>query len=125
MSSCAFLVLETSRRIVQKVCTFKGCSAFLVYGPVLFVIVFLLVLLRVREKRMGRAPCCDKMGLKKGPWTAEEDEILVKYIEENGGHGSWRALPKLAGFDASVLLLWQSLVYLCVETKHAQSLFSL
>lgn len=48
--------------------------------------------------RMGRKPCCDKMGLKKGPWTAEEDEILVNYINKNGGHGSWRSLPKLAGF---------------------------
>ncbi|KAG6666812.1 transcription factor MYB17-like [Carya illinoinensis] len=46
---------------------------------------------------MGRAPCCDKRGLKKGPWTPEEDEILVEYIKKNGGHGSWRSLPKLAG----------------------------
>ncbi|KAJ4956647.1 hypothetical protein NE237_013430 [Protea cynaroides] len=45
---------------------------------------------------MGRAPCCDKQGLKKGPWTTEEDEILVEYIKNNG-HGSWRSLPKLAG----------------------------
>ncbi|XP_029116836.1 transcription factor MYB17-like [Elaeis guineensis] len=45
---------------------------------------------------MGRAPCCDKQGLKKGPWTPEEDKILVDYIQTNG-HGSWRSLPKLAG----------------------------
>ncbi|KAM0932234.1 putative transcription factor MYB-HB-like family [Dioscorea sansibarensis] len=45
---------------------------------------------------MVRAPCCEKMGLKKGPWTAEEDQILVSYIN-NFGHGNWRALPKLAG----------------------------
>ncbi|KDP28653.1 hypothetical protein JCGZ_14424 [Jatropha curcas] len=45
---------------------------------------------------MGRTPCCDKKGLKKGPWTPEEDEILVEYIKKNG-HGSWRSLPKLAG----------------------------
>ncbi|XP_073307467.1 transcription factor MYB17-like [Primulina huaijiensis] len=45
---------------------------------------------------MGRAPCCDKKGLKKGPWTSEEDEKLVDYISKNG-HGSWRSLPKLAG----------------------------
>jgi myb proto-oncogene protein len=49
---------------------------------------------------MGRTPCCDKMGLKKGPWTTEEDEILVNFIKKNGGHGSWRSLPKLAGFAA-------------------------
>ncbi|XP_008807658.1 transcription factor MYB30-like [Phoenix dactylifera] len=45
---------------------------------------------------MVRAPCCEKMGLKKGPWTPEEDEILVSYIRSYG-HGNWRALPKQAG----------------------------
>jgi hypothetical protein len=52
---------------------------------------------------MGRAPCCDKRGLKKGPWTPEEDEILVDYIKKNGGHGSWRSLPKLAGLSVPTL----------------------
>ncbi|XP_020226892.1 transcription factor MYB12 [Cajanus cajan] len=45
---------------------------------------------------MGRAPCCEKVGLKKGRWTTEEDEILSKYIQANG-EGSWRSLPKNAG----------------------------
>ncbi|KAF9607241.1 hypothetical protein IFM89_033448 [Coptis chinensis] len=45
---------------------------------------------------MGRAPCCEKVGLKKGRWTTEEDETLSKYIEANG-EGSWRSLPKNAG----------------------------
>ncbi|KAK2995755.1 hypothetical protein RJ640_007523, partial [Escallonia rubra] len=47
---------------------------------------------------MGRSPCCDETGLKKGPWTPEEDQKLVKHIQKNG-HGSWRALPKLAGLN--------------------------
>ncbi|KAF3523848.1 hypothetical protein F2Q69_00049626, partial [Brassica cretica] len=46
--------------------------------------------------KMGRKPCCDKKGLKKGPWTPEEDEILVEYINKNS-HGSWRLLPRKAG----------------------------
>lgn len=45
---------------------------------------------------MVRAPCCEKMGLKKGPWSPEEDQILVSYIHHHG-HGNWRALPKQAG----------------------------
>ncbi|KFK26582.1 hypothetical protein AALP_AA8G267200 [Arabis alpina] len=45
---------------------------------------------------MGRAPCCEKIGLKRGRWTAEEDEILINYIQTNG-EGSWRSLPKKAG----------------------------
>ncbi|RZC56270.1 hypothetical protein C5167_015122 [Papaver somniferum] len=45
---------------------------------------------------MGRAPCCEKVGLKRGRWTTEEDERLMKYIQHNG-EGSWRSLPKNAG----------------------------
>uniref|UniRef100_A0A1J3HXS9 Protein ODORANT1 n=1 Tax=Noccaea caerulescens TaxID=107243 RepID=A0A1J3HXS9_NOCCA len=45
---------------------------------------------------MGRQPCCDKLGVKKGPWTAEEDKKLINFILSNG-HCCWRALPKLAG----------------------------
>ncbi|KAJ4769301.1 MYB transcription factor [Rhynchospora pubera] len=45
---------------------------------------------------MGRAPCCEKVGLNKGRWTQEEDEILVNYIKSHG-EGSWRSLPKKAG----------------------------
>ncbi|KAI5397852.1 hypothetical protein KIW84_063607 [Lathyrus oleraceus] len=45
---------------------------------------------------MVRAPCCEKMGLKRGPWSLEEDQILISYIQKHG-HGNWRALPKLAG----------------------------
>ncbi|XP_076934769.1 transcription factor MYB12-like [Bidens hawaiensis] len=45
---------------------------------------------------MGRAPCCEKVVLKRGRWTAEEDEILKNYIEVHG-EGLWRSLPKKAG----------------------------
>ncbi|OAY32638.1 transcription factor MYB14 [Manihot esculenta] len=45
---------------------------------------------------MVRAPCCEKTGLKKGPWTPEEDQILISYIQQYG-HSNWRALPKQAG----------------------------
>ncbi|KAH9698855.1 hypothetical protein WN944_027225 [Citrus x changshan-huyou] len=36
------------------------------------------------------------MGSKKGPWTPEEDQILISFIQRFG-HGNWRALPKQAG----------------------------
>lgn len=45
---------------------------------------------------MGRRACCEKMGMKKGPWSIEEDRILINYIRLHG-HPNWRALPKLAG----------------------------
>ncbi|XP_009774352.1 transcription factor MYB92-like [Nicotiana tabacum] len=47
---------------------------------------------------MGRSPSSDENGLKKGPWTPEEDQKLTNYINKHG-HGSWRALPKLAGLN--------------------------
>ncbi|CAB4281002.1 unnamed protein product [Prunus armeniaca] len=45
---------------------------------------------------MGRPPCCDKVGVKKGPWTPEEDIILVSYIQEHGP-GNWRSVPTNTG----------------------------
>ncbi|PKA55717.1 Myb-related protein Zm1 [Apostasia shenzhenica] len=48
----------------------------------------------------GRAPCCEKVGLKKGSWTPEEDLRLISYIRQHG-HGNWRALPKNAGLRSS------------------------
>nr|GMD03355.1 transcription factor MYB3-like [Ipomoea batatas] len=45
---------------------------------------------------MGRAPCCSKDGLKKGPWSTKEDSLLTTYIQQHG-EGHWRSLPKNAG----------------------------
>ncbi|XP_019425958.1 PREDICTED: myb-related protein 330-like [Lupinus angustifolius] len=38
----------------------------------------------------------ERNGLKKGPWTPEEDQKLTDYIQKHG-HGKWRILPKNAG----------------------------
>ncbi|GMH00351.1 hypothetical protein Nepgr_002190 [Nepenthes gracilis] len=45
---------------------------------------------------MVRMPCCDKAGVKKGPWSQAEDLKLISFIQQHG-HDNWRALPKLAG----------------------------
>ncbi|KAM0936171.1 putative transcription factor MYB-HB-like family [Dioscorea sansibarensis] len=45
---------------------------------------------------MGRPPCCDKLGVKKGPWTPEEDITLVSYIQDHGP-GNWRTIPANTG----------------------------
>ncbi|XP_062166102.1 transcription repressor MYB5-like [Alnus glutinosa] len=42
-----------------------------------------------------KTPCCSKVGIKRGPWTPEEDEILANYIKREG-EGRWRTLPKHA-----------------------------
>ena len=67
------------------------------------------LVLRIWRKN-GKDTLFDKKGLKKGPWTAEEDEILCNYVKKNVGHGSWQSLPKMTGFDPLVWLLWWYLV---------------
>ncbi|KAK2664350.1 hypothetical protein Ddye_002924 [Dipteronia dyeriana] len=45
---------------------------------------------------MGIAPCCSKVGLNRGPWTAKENALLTNYIQQHG-EGHWRHLPQNAG----------------------------
>lgn len=52
---------------------------------------------RETEREMGRAPCCDKANVKKGPWSPEEDSKLKEYIDKYGTGGNWIALPQKAG----------------------------
>ncbi|EEF32268.1 transcription factor MYB61 [Ricinus communis] len=40
--------------------------------------------------------CCSKQKVKRGLWSPEEDEKLIKFITTHG-HGSWSSVPKLAG----------------------------
>ncbi|KAK4481851.1 hypothetical protein RD792_012762 [Penstemon davidsonii] len=68
---------------------------------------------------MGRAPCCDKANVKKGPWSPEEDATLKAYIEKNGTGGNWIALPQKIGLKRcgkSCRLRW--LNYLRPNLKH-------
>ncbi|CAK9203638.1 unnamed protein product [Sphagnum troendelagicum] len=47
---------------------------------------------------MGRHSCCHKQKLKKGLWSPDEDEKLVRHITKHG-HGCWSAVPKQAGLQ--------------------------
>nr|GMD03499.1 transcription factor MYB86-like [Ipomoea batatas] len=47
---------------------------------------------------MGRHSCCYKQKLRKGLWSPEEDEKLIKHINKYG-HGCWSSVPKLAGLQ--------------------------
>ncbi|KAK6936097.1 SANT/Myb domain [Dillenia turbinata] len=70
---------------------------------------------------MGRAPCCDKANVKKGPWSPEEDVKLKEYIEKYGTGGNWIALPQKAGLKRcgkSCRLRW--LNYLRPNIKHGE-----
>jgi hypothetical protein len=56
------------------------------------------VSLRERDPKlkMVRSPCCSKVGMNRGAWSAEEDKILTDYIETHG-EGKWRNVPREAG----------------------------
>ncbi|KAH0921851.1 hypothetical protein HID58_021869, partial [Brassica napus] len=49
-------------------------------------------------RKMGRKTWFDDDGMKKGEWTAEEDQKLVAYINEHG-LCDWRSLPERAGLQ--------------------------
>ncbi len=53
---------------------------------------------------MGRPPCCDKLNVKRGLWTAEEDAKILAYVSKHGT-GNWTALPKKAGYNIDVYLI--------------------
>ncbi|PNX81474.1 transcription factor RAX3-like protein [Trifolium pratense] len=68
---------------------------------------------------MGRAPCCDKANVKRGPWSPEEDSKLKSYIQQYGTGGNWIALPSKIGLKRcgkSCRLRW--LNYLRPNLKH-------
>nr|GMD64159.1 myb-related protein Myb4-like [Ipomoea batatas] len=69
---------------------------------------------------MGRAPCCDKTAVKKGPWSKEEDQILINYINKYG-HGNWRQIPKNAGLvrcGKSCRLRWMNYLRPDIKRGH-------
>ncbi|KAL8255620.1 hypothetical protein R6Q59_030687 [Mikania micrantha] len=70
---------------------------------------------------MGRAPCCDKANVKKGPWSPEEDGKLKEFIGKYGTGGNWITLPQKAGLrrcGKSCRLRW--LNYLRPNIKHGE-----
>ncbi|KAK1287868.1 Transcription repressor MYB5 [Acorus calamus] len=67
-----------------------------------------------------KTPCCPKVGMKRGPWTAEEDEILAAYVRREG-EGRWRTLPKKAGLSRcgkSCRLRWMNYLRPDVKRGH-------
>ncbi|KAL8228183.1 hypothetical protein R6Q57_015767 [Mikania cordata] len=75
---------------------------------------------------MGRTPDDESGkndGLRKGPWTIEEDQKLIHYVNKNGC-GKWRTLPKNAGLQRcgkSCRLRWTN--YLRPDIKRGKFSF--
>ncbi|XP_030547890.1 transcription factor MYB35 [Rhodamnia argentea] len=67
---------------------------------------------------MKRPPCCDKLNVKRGLWTAEEDAKILAYVSTHGT-GNWTLVPKKAGLNRcgkSCRLRWTN--YLRPDLKH-------
>ncbi|KAJ9683524.1 hypothetical protein PVL29_019205 [Vitis rotundifolia] len=67
---------------------------------------------------MVRPPCCDKLNVKRGLWTAEEDAKILAYVSKHG-IGNWTLVPKKAGLNRcgkSCRLRWTN--YLRPDLKH-------
>ncbi|XP_028797776.1 transcription repressor MYB5 [Neltuma alba] len=65
-------------------------------------------------------PCCSKVGIKRGPWTPEEDEVLANFVKKEG-EGRWRTLPKRAGLQRcgkSCRLRWMNYLRPSVKRGH-------
>ncbi|XP_028784097.1 transcription factor MYB35-like [Neltuma alba] len=45
---------------------------------------------------MVRPPCCDKLSVKRGVWTPEEDAKMIAFVSKHGS-GNWTSVPKKAG----------------------------
>lgn len=58
----------------------------------------------------GQTPTSDNMELKSGPWSPEEDQILVSFVQKHG-HRNWLTVPKLAG---EFILIFRPYLYLAL-----------
>jgi len=57
---------------------------------------------------MGRHSCCYKQKLRKGLWSPEEDEKLLRHITKYG-HGCWSSVPKQAGTPTLYHLIYRKI----------------
>ncbi|KAJ1376626.1 SANT/Myb domain [Sesbania bispinosa] len=72
---------------------------------------------------MARTPSCDKSGLRKGTWTAEEDRKLIAYVTRYGCW-NWRQLPRFAGLQRcgkSCRLRWLNYLRPNIKMRNASS----
>lgn len=68
----------------------------------LYIVAFIYIFARdsvcvcVCLKNMGHHSCCNQQKVKRGLWSPEEDEKLIRYINTHG-YGCWSEVPEKAG----------------------------
>lgn len=59
---------------------------------------------------------------RKGPWTAEEDRLLIEYVRLHG-EGRWNSVARLAGEPNFMYSLWMRICPILVYTLHVYQLY--
>lgn len=54
----------------------------------------------------------EEMELRRGPWTLEEDNLLVNYIASHG-EGRWNLLARCSGMN--LLIYLQEMSVMCIK----------
>ena len=54
----------------------------------------------------------EDMEIRKGPWTEEEDSVLMSYITTHG-EGHWNSVARSAGKHSNIYTLIKSFTILC------------
>ncbi|KAM7485343.1 hypothetical protein LguiA_001352 [Lonicera macranthoides] len=74
----------------------------------------------VMGEQLGWGMMMEESGWRKGPWTAEEDKLLIEYVKLHG-EGRWNSVARLAGLKRngkSCRLRWVN--YLRPDLKRGQ-----
>jgi len=59
---------------------------------------------------MGHHSCCNQQKVKRGLWSPEEDEKLIRYITTHG-YGCWSEVPEKAGLPFFSIFRMKKLIY--------------
>lgn len=63
---------------------------------------------------MGHHSCCNQQKVKRGLWSPEEDEKLIRYVTTHG-YGCWSEVPEKAGpsfLTFIIITLYLSYIYI-------------
>lgn len=65
---------------------------------------------------MGRPPLSEKLNMKKGLWTEEEDAKILAYVSKHGT-GNWTDVPRRAGLRVILFIHLFSSIWVVLILK--------
>lgn len=73
---------------------------------------------------MGHHSCCNQQKVKRGLWSPEEDEKLIRHITTHG-HGCWSEVPDKAGCPSHHIYLLYLQIYLHIPISRRKMCLNL